>query len=90
MYDYLPSFDVRSFDVVLGSLTIALLVHFVRRKKNQEELPLPPGPRRLPLIHNLLDLPKGFEPPHWAKHKELYGMSSYENSSYLKVQSKVW
>ncbi|KAH8111221.1 cytochrome P450 oxidoreductase OrdA-like protein, partial [Phellopilus nigrolimitatus] len=35
--------------------------------------PLPPGPRRLPVIQNLMDLPKGLEGPHWAKHKDLYG-----------------
>ena len=72
MYDHL-----HSLDVILGSFTVAVLVYLVKRIKNRNELPLPPGPRRLPLIENLLDLPKGFEPPHWAKHKDLYGASGF-------------
>lgn len=70
MYDHL-----HSLDVILGSLSVAVLVHLLKMIRNRNKLPLPPGPRRLPLIENLLDLPKGFEPPHWAKHKDLYGAS---------------
>lgn len=36
-------------------------------------LPPPPGPRALPIIGNLLDLPTGFEAAHWAKHAKKYG-----------------
>lgn len=36
---------------------------------------LPPGPKGLPIIGNLLDLPAGGtqEWQHWLKHKDLYG-----------------
>lgn len=37
--------------------------------------PLPPGPKGLPLVGNLNDLPPPgvVEAFHWLKHKELYG-----------------
>ncbi|KAL4937129.1 hypothetical protein BDV06DRAFT_232778 [Aspergillus oleicola] len=36
---------------------------------------LPPGPKPLPIVGNLRDLPPADEPAwlHWAKHKDLYG-----------------
>jgi hypothetical protein len=38
--------------------------------------PLPPGPRRLPLVGNIADLPPSGTPEylHWLKHKDLYGI----------------
>ena len=38
--------------------------------------PLPPGPKGLPIIGNLMDLPKegNLEAHHWLKHKYLYGL----------------
>ncbi|RGP80072.1 o-methylsterigmatocystin oxidoreductase [Fusarium longipes] len=60
----------------------ALLVYYVLfPKKKQTGLPLPPGPKPLPVIGNLLDLPPAgtAEYKHWAKHKELYGPISSLN-----------
>lgn len=40
--------------------------------------PLPPGPKGLPLVGNLNDLPKPgeLEYEHWLKHKDIYGPMS--------------
>lgn len=43
--------------------------------KNAGRPGLPPGPKGLPLIGNLSDMPPPgvLEAHHWLKHKELYG-----------------
>ncbi|KIY66959.1 cytochrome P450 [Cylindrobasidium torrendii FP15055 ss-10] len=58
-------------DVVLGSLALFLLQHFIsaRRRTN----PLPPGPKGLPLLGNLNDVPSEKPWLTFAKWGELYG-----------------
>ncbi|KLO09941.1 cytochrome P450 [Schizopora paradoxa] len=34
--------------------------------------PLPPGPRRWPIIGNISDFSEGLDATHWAKHKDVY------------------
>ncbi len=55
---------------VLYGVTLIL-----RPRGNKPTAPLPPGPKRLPLVGNIADMPpKGArEWEHWLKHKEIYG-----------------
>lgn len=54
-------------------LVKGLLALFWRRYQ-----PLLPGPTPFPIIGNLLDMPRGHPGEHWAKHKDLYGLSNYD------------
>ncbi|KAG9599913.1 putative cytochrome P450, partial [Aureobasidium melanogenum] len=58
--------------VLLGLVLTKALYDWSRKRNN---LPLPPGPRGLPLLGNLTDLPTGSVPEfqHWIKHKDVYG-----------------
>ena len=58
------------FGVVVG-------LYFVNRlvRGNGNGLPLPPGPKGVPFLGNINDMPKPgvLECHHWLQHKELYG-----------------
>ncbi|KAF5660152.1 hypothetical protein FHETE_9125 [Fusarium heterosporum] len=59
------------YSSVLALVSFLLFRHFQLRSKG----PLPPGPRGLPLVGNIQDLPPPgvLEWKHWQKHKERYG-----------------
>lgn len=63
-------------DAILATgalLVVKSLASLVLSRKSSRVYKLPPGPKPLPLVGNLLDLPKDHDWVHWAKHKEVYG-----------------
>jgi hypothetical protein len=55
--------------ISLGAVVLSLLVWW-RKRSSVVHLSLPPGPKKLPLIGNLLDMPKGKQwiaYQRWAK-----------------------
>ncbi|OAA69455.1 cytochrome P450 oxidoreductase OrdA-like protein [Cordyceps fumosorosea ARSEF 2679] len=83
--DHIPSFAVlreSPYLVVFAGCIMLLLARSVlSRRRRRGSLPLPPGPRRLPLIGNMLDMPAPGVPEfqHWLRHNALYGpVSSLE------------
>ncbi|KAK2042897.1 cytochrome P450 [Colletotrichum somersetense] len=60
----------------VGLVVVTYLLEKVfDRLKNGRRPPLPPGPRGLPVVGNVKDLPgfDEYEAFHWLKHKEKYG-----------------
>ena len=61
-------------DIVLATLGLCIISSFFRTKR--AVTPFPPGPKPLPLLGNIFDLPLAGEQEwhFWAKHKQLYGI----------------
>lgn len=66
-------FTTNQLAVLFGLALLYTLSRFRRSKYGN--LPLPPGPRGIPILGNANDLPKPgmLECHHWLKHKDLYG-----------------
>jgi hypothetical protein len=67
-----------SLFICTGFVTLVYICVTKLLAKAPRNTQLPPGPRGLPLIGNVLDLPQAgeFEAHHWAKHKDVYGMAN--------------
>jgi len=62
------------FLLLFGIIAAYLINKLVNTQKHKH--PLPPGPKGLPFLGNVNDLPKpggGLEAHHWLKHKDEYG-----------------
>lgn len=78
---------MESFPLSTKSLGVAVAVacaagSIVYSSRREKRPPLPPGPKGLPLVGNLNDLPQPgkLEAHHWLEHRELYGSASCSNS----------
>ena len=66
--------------VILFAFAWAAFIYV--RRASSRSLPLPPGPKRLPIIGNLLNVPRSFE---W----EAYARWSKEFGACLRVISSI-
>jgi len=60
--------------IVLLGIFAAFVINRLVRSNNHEH-PLPPGPKGIPFLGNVNDLPPAgmLECHHWLKHKDIYG-----------------
>jgi hypothetical protein len=65
---------------VVGGLSVLAWKTLTKPKVNARGLPLPPGPKPLPLIGNLLDLPTGEVWKTYREWEKLYGDIIYTNA----------
>lgn len=63
---------------ILAAFVPAIVLVWAWLSRRQASVGLPPGPKGLPLVGNVNDLPPPGVPEyqHWLRHKELYGSLS--------------
>jgi hypothetical protein len=81
----LPSLTMNDSTTILFAIWLVVLSIwlYVQLGKKSPQVPLPPGPKGLPLLGNLMDLPRLQPFVTFAKWGEIYGVSSYFNSCSL-------
>jgi hypothetical protein len=75
--------------LVIGAAALYTLYLFFAPKRNTT--PLPPGPKPLPIVGNIADLPPAGvkEWKHWLKHKDLYGIKRLKRDDPRHVTNLV-
>jgi hypothetical protein len=74
----LPSYsDAWSTNAFFGVIALVFVLALYFRKPQKRSLPLPPGPKKMPIIGNLLQLPTAFEWEVYAKWSEIYSTFNY-------------
>ncbi|RDB18406.1 hypothetical protein Hypma_000372 [Hypsizygus marmoreus] len=56
-----PSDKMIPLDLQAGIASFVVIVYLYLKRRKHRRLPLPPGPKKLPLIGNMLDMPTSFE-----------------------------
>ena len=67
-------------DLLAYVLAITTLSLFYKRSRMKATPPLPPGPRKLPLLGNLFDFPSSFEWQTFQKWGKQYSLSDFSLS----------
>lgn len=58
---------------ILAALSLLLTLWSIRDHQKRRGLPYPPGPRPLPIVGNLLDIPKEFSWLAYTRFSKTYG-----------------
>jgi hypothetical protein len=62
---------INNIDLIAVGAAVFLVIYGFRKKRS---LPLPPGPKGLPLIGNIFDFPKSHEWEIYAKWSKEFGL----------------
>ena len=85
-----------SIPLVLSGLTVVVALQFFRKsgpsgkseiRAKGYQLPLPPGPKPLPLLGNMLDLPRKYEWETFTKWAHEYGKTGSPFSGLWRVDN---